>query len=82
MAKEKEQEQEQQTQQNAAEASATKPIDELKAKGTLTLTANSREELFAKYGGLQADADGMKLSCGCVGQTADGNYVMIVTTIK
>lgn len=66
----------------ATEAAATKPIDELKAKGTLTLTANSREELFTKYGELQADADGMKLSCGCVGQTADGNFVMIVTTIK
>ncbi len=66
----------------ATEATAAKPIDELKAKGTLTLTANSREELFTKYGELQADADGMKLSCGCVGQTADGNYVMNVTTIK
>ena len=66
----------------ATDATAAKPIDELKAKGTLTLTANSREELFAKYGELQADADGMKLSCGCVGQTADGNFVMNVTTIK
>lgn len=66
----------------AAEATATKPIDELQAKGTLTLTANSREELFIMYGELQADADGMKLSCGCVGQTADGNFVMNVTTIK
>lgn len=63
----------------ATEATATKPIDELKAKGTLTLTAKSREELFTKYGELQADAEGAKLSCGCVGQTADGNYVMIVT---
>jgi hypothetical protein len=66
----------------ATEATATKPIDELKAKGTLTLTANSREELFAKYGELQADADGIELSCGCVGQTADGNFVMNVITIK
>lgn len=66
----------------ATEATATKPIDELKAKGSLTLTAKSREELFTKYGELQADADGAKLSCGCVGQTADGNFVMIVTTIK
>ena len=66
----------------ATEATAAKPIDELKAKGTLTLTANSREELFAKYGELQADADGTKLSCGCVGQTADGNYVMNVSIIK
>ena len=66
----------------ATEATVAKPIDELKAKGTLTLTAKSREELFAKYDELQADADGMKLSCGCVGQTFDGNFVMIVTTIK
>ena len=66
----------------ATEATATKPIDELKAKGSLTLTANSREELFTMYGELQADADGMTLSCGCVGQTADGNFVMNVTTIK
>ena len=66
----------------ATEATAAKPIDELKAKGSLTLTANSREELFTMYGELQADADGMKLSCGCVGQTADGNFVMNVTTIK
>lgn len=66
----------------ATEATAAKPIDELKANGKLTLTANSREELFAKYGELQADADGMTLSCGCVGQTFDGNFVMIVTTIK
>lgn len=64
------------------EATATKPIDELKAKGTLTLTANSREELFTKYGELQADADGMKLSCGCVGQTANGNFVMNVLIIN
>jgi len=63
----------------ATEATATKPIDELKANGKLTLTAKSREDLFTKYGELQADADGVKLSCGCVGQTADGNYVMIVT---
>lgn len=56
--------------------------DELKAKGTLTLTAKSREELFAKYGELQADADGMTLSCGCVGQTFDGNFVMNVITQK
>lgn len=66
----------------ATDATAAKPIDELKAKGTLTLTANSREELFAKYGELQADADGTKLSCGCVGQTADGNFVMNVSIIK
>lgn len=63
----------------ATEATAAKPIDELKAKGTLNLTANSREELFVKYGELQADAEGMELSCGCVGQTADGNFVMNVT---
>jgi hypothetical protein len=63
----------------ATEATVTKPIDELKAKGTLTLSANSREELFAKYGELQTDAYGMELSCGCVGQTANGNFVMIVT---
>jgi len=63
----------------ATEATSTKPIDELKANGKLTLTAKSREDLFTKYGELQADADGVKLSCGCVGQTADGNYVMIVT---
>ena len=63
----------------ATEATAAKPIDELKANGKLTLTAKSREDLFTKYGELQADADGVKLSCGCVGQTADGNYVMIVT---
>lgn len=63
----------------ATEATVTKPIDELKAKGTLTLTAKSREELFAKYGELQADADGMTLSCGCVGQTFDGNFVINVT---
>lgn len=66
----------------ATEATVTKPIDELKAKGTLTLSANSREELFAKYGELKSDADGMKLSCGCVGQTADGNFVMNVITKK
>ena len=66
----------------ATEATATKPIDELKANGKLTLTAKSREELFTKYGELQADADGMKLSCGCVGQTADGNFVMNVITKK
>jgi hypothetical protein len=66
----------------ATEATVTKPIDELKAKGTLTLTANSREELFTKYGELQADADGMKLSCGCVAHSVDGNYVMIVTINK
>ena len=66
----------------ATEAKAAKTIDELKAKGKLTLTAKSREELFTKYGELQADADGMKLSCGCVGQTFDGNYVMNVLIIK
>jgi hypothetical protein len=66
----------------ATEATVTKPIDELKAKGTLTLTANSREELFAKFDELKADADGMELSCGCVGQTADGNFVMNVLIIK
>ena len=66
----------------ATEATATKPIDELKAKGTLTLTANSREDLFTKYGELQADADGMKLSCGCVAYSVDGNFVMDVLIIK
>jgi len=63
----------------ATEATAAKTIDELKAKGTMTLTAKSREELFTKYGELQADADGMTLSCGCVAHSVDGNYVMIVT---
>jgi len=63
----------------ATEATVAKPIDELKAKGTMTLTAKSREELFTKYGELQADADGVKLSCGCVAHSVDGNYVMIVT---
>jgi hypothetical protein len=63
----------------ATEATVAKPIDELKAQGKLTLTANSREELFANYGELQADADGAKLSCGCVAHSADGNFVMIVT---
>ena len=66
----------------ATEATVAKPIDELKAQGTLTLTAKSREELFTKYGELQADADGVKLSCGCVGQTSDGNFVMNVITKK
>ena len=66
----------------ATEATAAKPIDELKAKGMLTLTADSREELFTKYGELQADADGEKLSCGCVAQTVNGNYVMDVLIIK
>lgn len=64
------------------EAKQPSVYDELKAKGKLTLTAKSREELFTKYGELQADADGAKLSCGCVGQTADGNYVMNVLIIK
>lgn len=63
----------------ATEATATKHIDELKAKGKLTLTAKSREELFTKYGELQADAYGAELSCGCVAHSVDGNYVMIVT---
>ena len=63
----------------ATEATVAKPIDEMKAKGKLTLTAKSREELFTKYGELQADADGAKLSCGCVAHSADGNFVMNVT---
>ena len=57
-------------------------VEELMKNGKVVLEANSREELFAKYGELQADADGTKLSCGCVGQTADGNFVMNVSIIK
>lgn len=57
-------------------------VEELLKNGKVVLEANSREELFAKYSELQADADGMKLSCGCVGQTADGNFVMNIITKK
>ena len=52
---------------------AKKPdfLDELKEKGTVTLTATSREELAEMVANIPAD---IKYGAGAVGKTVEGVY--------
>ena len=64
------------------ESPKSSPIDELKKNGTITLTANSRDELFAKFGEIKASSEGATLSTGCVGQKEDGTFALQVDINK
>lgn len=64
------------------EAPKSSPIDELRKNGTITLTANSRDELFEKFNELKASSEGATLSTGCVGQKEDGTFALQVDINK
>lgn len=54
-----------------AEAKMPGFLDELKEKGTVTLTATSREELAEMVADIPAD---IKYGAGAVGKTVEGVY--------
>lgn len=59
------------TKNEDAEAKMPDFLDELKAKGTVTLTATSREELAEMVADIPAD---IKYGAGAVGKTVEGVY--------
>jgi hypothetical protein len=50
--------------------------------GTTILTANSREELFAKFNELKTSSEGATLMTGCVGENPDGTFELMVNINK
>ena len=59
------------TKNEDAEAKMPYFLDELKDKGTVTLTATSREELAEMVADIPAD---IKYGAGAVGKTVEGVY--------
>ena len=59
------------TKNEDAEAKMPDFLDELKDKGTVTLTATSREELAEMVADIPAD---IKYGAGAVGKTVEGVY--------
>ena len=59
------------TKNEDAEAKMPDFLDELKDKGTVTLTATSREELVEMIADIPAD---IKYGAGAVGKTIEGVY--------
>lgn len=59
------------TKNEDAEAKMPDFLDELKEKGTVTLTATSREELAEMVADIPAD---IKYGAGAVGKTIEGVY--------
>lgn len=59
------------TKNEDAEAKMPGFLDELKDKGTVTLTATSREELAEMVADIPAD---IKYGAGAVGKTVEGVY--------
>ena len=62
-----------------AEAKMPGFLDELKEKGTVTLTATSREELAEMVADIPAD---IKYGAGAVGKTVEGVYSLRLDIVK
>ena len=56
--------------------------DEFQKNGKAILTANTREELFAKFNELKASAKDVTLSTGAIGQKDDGTFSLKVFILK
>ena len=57
--------------------------DELLANGTITLQAETREELMATFNELKASLEDVTLAAGCVGRSKDdGNYAIRIDIVK
>lgn len=83
MSKEKVQEQEQQAQQPAAEATATAPGNSVAGNDyPKTLTAATREDLFAEVEKLKTSAKDVTLSAGAVARNEQGQYVIQIDIIN
>ena len=63
------------------ETPKSSPIDELLKNGSITLTANSREELFEKFEELKASAKDVTLMTGAVGQVRCINEFKLLVEI-
>ena len=58
-------------------------IDELMEKGTITIKADSREEIAAQFDELKASAKDVTLSTGAVGRSReDGSFSLQIDVIK
>lgn len=57
-------------------------LDELLKNGTTTLTANSRDELFAMFNELKASAKDVTLSTGAVGRSDTGTFILRIDIVK
>jgi len=64
------------------ETPKSSPINELKKNGSITLTANSREELFEKFESLKASAKDVTLMTGAVGQVRGINEFKLLLEIS
>lgn len=57
--------------------------DALLLDGATVLTANSREELFAKFNEIKASVKDVNLSTGAVGRSRDdGTYSLQINVVK
>lgn len=57
--------------------------DELLKNGSITLQADSREELMAKFDELKASIKDVTLAAGCVGRSKDdGNYALRIDIVN
>ena len=61
---------------------STNVADGLMKNGETILTANSREELFAKFDELKASTKDVPLSTGAVGRKDDGNFILQIKIVK
>lgn len=61
---------------------ANTPLDELLTKGTTTMTAKTREELFTQFEQIKAEAKDVTIGCGAIGRNSDGNYTLRIDIIK
>ena len=66
------------------QAEASNPVaDALLLDGQTVLTANSREELFAKFNEIKASVKDVTLSTGAVGRSRDdGTYCLQINIVK
>lgn len=69
-------------QQTEHTANGNSIADDLLKNGQTTLTAKTREELFAKFNELKASAKDVPLSTGAVGRKDDGNFILQVNIVK
>jgi hypothetical protein len=66
-----------------AEAKGNPVADALLLDGQTILTANSREELFAKFNEIKASVKDVPLATGAVGRSRDdGTYSLQVNIVK
>jgi hypothetical protein len=61
---------------------ANNPLDELLKKGTVILTAKTREELFAQNEQIKAEAKDVTIGCGAIGRNSDANYTLRIDIIN